>query len=146
MKPIPDDYFDPPTGERLRSLCSSMLFEKYKDGWRYPRQETSAPSSSNNPHILDGGKERALHDIMVSSTFGRHPLYGPGHILRTNGQIAMFWDGETVWIVEHQNVIFERVVLNTATAPQRREVSARSPKVTLSLALEMLKNLSQKPL
>lgn len=146
----PDDaYFDPPTPERAAQLCAALLKER-NNRWRTPRHYTSMPES-DGPDVTDPapgaptrwehwimtitgldlyheeylvvptGSTRTAHTGLVSSSFGFHPLFGTGHTLRTDGLLALFWNGEEVTIVEAKNVTPLRVVLATAKPPTLRE-------------------------
>lgn len=128
--PFPSDplaeFFDAPSAERSEELIQARFPERYKDRWRAQRTLESCASRSDNPVVLDNGTERAMHDMLVSASFAFHPLYGTGHVLRTNGVVAMFWNREEVALVEVKNLTFLRVVLagERAESPRKRRIAA----------------------
>lgn len=150
-------FFDHPGTQRAAELCAARLAERYKDHWRSPKSVVSCASSSENPEISDpdttrptatrtwefiwpdgkcsnlietvapSGPPRASHDLLISNTFAFHPLFGTGHVLRTNGVICMFWTGgQTVEIVEQKNLCFLRLILagERAGTPRQRRLAA----------------------
>lgn len=114
-------FFDFPDAARHAELCSARLAERPKDQWRTPKAYVSVASSSDNPEMVDFDGTRASHDLLVSATFGYHPFYGLGHILRTSGVIALFWNSEEVAIVEHKNVKLLRPVVSGTPVQSRRK-------------------------
>lgn len=119
----PDDaaaaYFDPPDAQRSAELCERRLRER-NAAWRASRYYNSI-AEADEPLVFDQGRERAAHTGLVSASFGFHPLWGTGHTLRTDGQLALFWNGEEVAIVEVANVKALRVLLASDKPPTQAE-------------------------
>lgn len=107
------------------------LLNQWKGVWWTPLREVSVASDPEGEKVVDGGVERAEHDRLVSGTFALHPMFGPGHVVRTNGQIAAFWDGVECWVVECGNLerLAVRLDQRTAAKPTRASRARETSRV-----------------
>ena len=143
-------YFDPPTAD----VVGTLLNERGQDSsWRSPKRFLSGTTYSdaeNDPRISDpdgeyidssGHAYRLEHNVLYANTFALHPLFGTGHVLRTDGRIAAFWNGERCYIVHLTNLHFLRVAVSVAEKPMREkplEASPRAKAKAYALALALL--------
>lgn len=111
--PVADHFFDFPVG---RDEVGTVLNQLRPGLWRTPKFEVSVASDPHVTYTVEGGEAVAVHDKLVSNSFYLHPEFGPGHVLRTDGSIAAFWDGVTCWVVRMENLTQLRVVLGRASA------------------------------
>lgn len=128
--PVVDHFFDFPVG---RDEVGTVLNQLRPGIWRTPKFEVSCPSESDGPKVMDNGVERAVHDRLVSGSFYLHPEFGPGHVLRTDGSIAAFWDGVTCWVVRMENLTQLRVALGRGYAPTGESKKDRIQKLLDSI-------------
>lgn len=112
--PVADHYFDPPAAQRASEIVGTQLNEDAAgtvNSWRSPRHFISV---AEDPEALmnDAGNLRPVHTKLVSSSFAVHPMFGPGHVLRTEGRIAAFWNGELCRVVHLTNLKFVQVTVS----------------------------------
>lgn len=114
-------WFPAPCAARSQELIGTLA--SARDRWRTARGLASEASDADAPKVTDNGTERAMHDRLVSPSFGLHLEFGPGHILTTSGSLAVFWNGERARLVRHENITPLRVVLDgpTERPPTRRQ-------------------------
>lgn len=132
MGPVTEHYFDAPAPERATRLLDTLLNENVSTNWRSPRIEESVAEDTDGPTVMVDGVEVAQHTKLVSASFAVHPMFGCGHVLRTDGRVAAFWNGETTKVVHLTNLRFVRVTVSRC-APKVR-TSARDARVAAALA------------
>lgn len=101
MGGVKEWYFDAPVG---RDVVGTVLNQHREGPWWTPLTEISLASDPENPKVVDGGEERAQHDMIVANSFFLHEMFGLGHIVRTNGSVAAFWDGVECHVVRMENL------------------------------------------
>lgn len=133
-------FFDPPAED----VVGSLLNERKANEWRSQLREVSGASWSdpeNAPMISDDG-ERQMHNVLVSNSFALHPMFGTGHVLRTDGRIAAFWNGERTYIVHLTNLKMLRVVISQdkerSDRPQAAPKKPSKREASIQLAIDML--------
>lgn len=136
LGPVADYYFEPP---RYAEAIFNGLLNELRPGtdWRTPRAAASAGAwpSSEETYIHDNGKERVAHNALFSTSFYLHPTFGTGHILRTDGRVAAFWNGERCYVVHFTNLRPLRVRLDTNEHEVRAKRKARGPSRAELLAM-----------
>lgn len=144
-----DAFFEFPSG-RVDEIVGTVLAEYRQGPWWTPLTCLSVPTQSGNEAdmVVDGGVQRIVHEGLVSNTFALHPEFGCGHVLRTNGHIAAFWDGVEIFVVGVANLIPLRVRLDSDREAVRaaRQASATAAAAskrgrTVALALAALLDL-----
>lgn len=108
---VSDFFFDPP---RADVVGIQGKFQRTGE-CRQPRREVSSAMFGEEREVSDSG-ERKMHTLLRSGTFGLHPEFGTGHVLETNGDVAAFWNGESVYLVRLENVEMVGVVLDAGEA------------------------------
>lgn len=118
LGPVADHYFDPPME---RDVVGTVLNQMRPGQWRTPFFEVSQSSEPDGPRVYDEltGRDRAVHDRLVSNTFHFHQEFGLGHVMRTDGSLAAFWDGVVCQVVRLENLVVVRVVLGRDVVTKR---------------------------
>lgn len=115
LGPVSDYYFDPPKDAigKFNGLLNEL---RPGTDWRSPRVAASGGvwPQGEEQKVLDGGMERIAHNALFSSSFALHPFYGTGHVLRTDGRVAAFWNGEGTYVVHFTNLRALRIRLDTS--------------------------------
>lgn len=142
LGPVSDYYFDPP-GDAVGKFNGLLNELRPGTDWRTPRVAASAGAWPEGEalEVIDGGtqvcfenypglgkvelryggQERIAHNALFSASFYLHPFYGTGHVLRTDGRVAAFWNGEGTYVVHFTNLRALRVRLD---APNEHVVRA----------------------
>lgn len=130
VAPVCDTFFEHPGALRAHGLCETLLNEnRDPNTWRSPAEVVSGASWADPeeaPKVFDSGRERLVHNVLVSNTFALHPMLGTGHVLRTDGRVAAFWNGEMCRVVHLTNLKMLRVVV--ATSGPKGRPGAREPR------------------
>ena len=79
------------------------------------------------------------HVKLVSNTFALHLLFGPGHVLRTDGRVAAFWNGEMCRVVQLGNLVMLRVQIGRGEGGTKREARSAKSEAKVQLAMDFLR-------
>lgn len=135
-------FFDAPEPSRADALVRARTVDRPRFDFRTPKSAISKSVAGEERVVYDNllGYERLTHTILVSNTFALHPAYGTGHVLRTNGVSALFWNGEEVVFVHVTNLQMLQVRLDHSPLGKRSEHEECSVKPSpVSAAMKLLR-------
>lgn len=132
-------FFEPP--QDPAEVVGTVLAQA-KGIWWSPMREISVASwgRDGGPLIADADGEHAFpppsdvsarfqHNVLVSNTFALHPMFGVGHIVRTNGTIAAFWcGGGSCHVVEVENLTKLAAVLDRLCLDEYGGLTKEAPR------------------